>query len=216
MIPCGHGNSQRWASGMPVFTEVTFDEFYTHYQSTWQAVKSVDPLLQFGGPGGFASIVWAADILPDFFRFAEDHGCFPDFITTQDYPHQNVEDDIEFMNTSISQDFLPTTLSGDRHFTRNLCTRLCQLMRAVDREHTPIWLEECNSTIWQRDLSGDTCYKAAWLCHSIAGELRLCGSIRILASDGFHSRNAVPSTAFSTVDTGCSPSMESQRQDGRL
>lgn len=75
---------------------------------------------------------------------------------------------MEFMNTSISQDFLPTTLSGDRHFTRNLCTRLCQLMRAVDREHTPIWLEECNSTIWQRDLSGDTCYKAAWLCHSIA------------------------------------------------
>ncbi len=68
---------------VPVFTEVTFDEFYTHYQSTWQAVKSVDPLLQFGGPGGFASIVWAADILPDFFRFAEDHGCFPDFITTQ-------------------------------------------------------------------------------------------------------------------------------------
>lgn len=153
---------------VPVFTEVTFDEFYTHYQSTWQAVKSVDPLLQFGGPGGFASIVWAADILPDFFRFAEDHGCFPDFITTQDYPHQNVEDDMEFMNTFISQDFLPTTLSGDRHFTRNLCTRLCQLMRAVDREHTPIWLEECNSTIWQRDLSGDTCYKAAWLCHSIA------------------------------------------------
>lgn len=61
---------------VPVFTEVTFDEFYTHYQSTWQAVKSVDPLLQFGGPGGFASIVWAADILPDFFRFAKTTAAF--------------------------------------------------------------------------------------------------------------------------------------------
>lgn len=153
---------------VPVFTEVSREEYYDHYRNSWEAVKSVDPALLFGGPGGFASIAWDADILPDFFRFTEENGCFPDFITTQNYPHHNVETDTEFMHTSVSQDFLPTTLSGDRHFTRNLCGRLRQLLHAVGREQTPIWLEECNSTIWQRDLSGDTCYKAAWLCHSIA------------------------------------------------
>lgn len=153
---------------VPVFTDVSYEEYYEHYRNSWEAVKSVDPGLQFGGPGGFASIAWDADILPDFFRFTVENGCFPDFITTQNYPHHNVETDAEFMHTSVAQDFLPTTLSGDRHFTRNLCGRLCHLLRAIDREQTPIWLEECNSTIWQRDLSGDTCYKAAWLCHSIA------------------------------------------------
>lgn len=153
---------------VPVFTDVSYEEYYAHYRNSWEAVKSVDPGLQFGGPGGFASIAWDADILPDFFRFTVENGCFPDFITTQNYPHHNVETDTEFMHTSVAQDFLPTTLSGDRHFTRNLCGRLRQILRAIGRERTPIWLEECNSTIWQRDLSGDTCYKAAWLCHSIA------------------------------------------------
>lgn len=152
---------------VPVFTSITFEEFYQHYLTSYQAVKAVEPALQFGGPGGFASIVWDHSILLDFFQFAKRSDCFPDFITTQNYPHQNMESDTDFMNISVSQDFLPTTLSGDRHFTRHLLQRIHQVLEQAGEPALPIWMEEWNSTIWQRDLSSETCYKSAWLTKDI-------------------------------------------------
>lgn len=152
---------------VPTFTDVTFEEFHAHYLASYQAVKEADPALCFGGPGGFASIAWNADVFLDFLRFAKANNCFPDFITTQNYPHQGLEFDQEFMRISKSQDFLPAVRSGDRHFTRNLLKRIRHLLKAVDEPDCPIWMEEWNSTLWQRDLSGDTCYKAAWLCKNI-------------------------------------------------
>lgn len=153
---------------VPVFTSVTFEEFYQHYLTSYQAVKAVEPALQFGGPGGFASIVWDHSILSDFFQFAKCNQCFPDFITIQNYPHQNMESDTEFMKVSVSQDFLPATLSGDRHFTKHLLQRIQQVLEAVGEADRPIWMDEWNSTIWQRDLSSETCYKSAWLTKDIA------------------------------------------------
>ncbi len=152
---------------VPTFTDVTFEEFHAHYQASYQAVKGADPALQFGGPGGFASFAWNADVLLDFLRFTKANGCFPDFITTQNYPHQGLELDQEFMHISKSQDFLPAARSSDRHFTRNLLRRIRQLLKTVGEPDCPIWMEEWNSTLWQRDLSEDTCYKAAWLCKNI-------------------------------------------------
>ena len=152
---------------VPVFTEVTFEEFYAHYQASWRAVKESDPCLQFGGPGGFASIAWNADVFLKFLRFAKDNACFPDFITTLNYPHHGLEFDQDFLHISESQDFLPAARSSDRHFTRNLLKRIRSVLEAVGEPDCPIWMDEWNSTLWQRDLSGDTCYKAAWLCQCI-------------------------------------------------
>ncbi len=152
---------------VPVFTAITFEEFYQHYQVSWQAVKAVDAELQFGGPGGFASIAWDQSFLTDFFSFAKENACFPDFITIQNYPHQNMAFDRDFMDISVSQEFLPTTLSGDRHFTRNLLQQLQRVLTKTGMEPRPIWMEEWNSTIWQRDLSCDTCFKSAWMAKDI-------------------------------------------------
>ena len=152
---------------VPTFTVVTFEEFYAHYLASYQAVKEAAPALRFGGPGGFASIAWNSDIFLDFLRFAKENHCFPDFITTQNYPHQGLEMDREFMRISKSQDFLPAARSGDRHFARNLLKRIRHLLEAAGEPDCPIWMEEWNSTLWQRDLSGDTCFKAAWRCKNI-------------------------------------------------
>lgn len=152
---------------VPVFTSITFEEFYQHYFVTYRAVKAVDEALQFGGPGGFASIAWDHSILHNFFNFTKENQCFPDFITVQNYPHLNMQHDAEFMEVNVLQDFLPATLSGDRHFTKHLLQRIRQVLQQVGASERPIWMDEWNSTIWQRDLSSETCYKSAWLVKEI-------------------------------------------------
>lgn len=87
-------------------------EFYQHYQVSWQAVKAVDAELQFGGPGGFASIAWDQSFLTDFFSFAKENACFPDFITIQNYPHQNMAFDRDFMDISFRRSFFRQRSAG--------------------------------------------------------------------------------------------------------
>ena len=104
-------------------------------------------------------------------------GCPPDFLTSQCYPHESTVQDHEFLYFTANQQSTPSVLSEDEeftfHFLRNFRAAAAQCGLG-DRE---IILEEWTSTLWQRDLSGDTCYRAAWM---VKNALQCCNEAAIL------------------------------------
>ena len=87
----------------------------------------------------------------------------PDFITLQCYPHEQILQDIDFLYFTSNQVSAPSVLSKDRDFTRNFLDKIHRMLEQIGCGDVPVVVEEWNSTLWQRDLSSDTCYKAAWL-----------------------------------------------------
>lgn len=93
--------------------------------------------------------------------------CAPDFICIQAYPHLTVDEDVDFLPLTLSQSSSPAIISKDEHFTRTLLQDLKKRLTQYGLQEMPVWIEEWNSTLWQRDISGDTCYKAAWLVKNL-------------------------------------------------
>lgn len=142
---------------------LTQDSFLNIYRSTYESVKSVDTEIPFGGPGGMASSIWDSRYIHEFLEYALQYNCIPDFINTQCYPHRSIEQDAEFLNFTLSQESAPMVLSGDEHYTKAMLCDFQTLLESYHLAHLKIWIEEWNSTLWQRDLSNDTCYKSSWL-----------------------------------------------------
>lgn len=137
------------------------------YHTTYDSVKSVDRRFQFGGPGGIASSILDGHSIHEFFEYVIKHECPPDFICTQVYPHHSIEQDSEFMHLTISQRSAPAILSGNERYTQSILADYRKLLQQFGLSHLGIWIEEWNSTLWQRDLSNDTCYKSAWLAKNL-------------------------------------------------
>jgi len=146
---------------------MTIDEYFDLYRATWRAVKETDKNFLFGGPGGFANLVWEPNGYPKFLTFATEQGCMPDFFAVQYYPHRAAGRDPAFMDFTTSQQSVPTVLSGDESFMLTVRKKLEKLFTEYGVQERELWFEECNSTLWQRDLSSDTCYKAVWLVKNL-------------------------------------------------
>ena len=146
---------------------LSLDDYLTLYRTTYESVKEIDSNLQFGGPGGMASSIWDSHTIHDFLKFTKENECVPDFICTQCYPHRAIEQDSKFMYFSVSQSSAPSVLSDDEHYTRTVLRDYHKLLNEYGLSKLKIWIEEWNSTLWQRDLSSDTCYKAAWLAKNL-------------------------------------------------
>src|SRR5699024_8985866 len=137
------------------------------YQATYEAVKSVDRHLQFGGPGIFLNMLDEAQGMPAFLDFVLQNQSVPDFFTVESWPYHNILHDRAFMDFSFSQQSAPTVLSSDPDFLSHMLDSFQTLLAQYELAHLPVWLEEWNATLWQRDLSNDTCYKAAYLMKNI-------------------------------------------------
>lgn len=145
---------------------LTAEEFAQLYCVTWRVVKSVDARLKFGGPGCFAEQVAQPDGLPAFLEMAQEQACPPDFLTVQSYPHLHVSDPL-FMDFTISQRSAPAVLSDDPSFMLHTLETTEQAADSFGLHGREIFFAECNSTLWQRDLSSETCYKAVWLAKNM-------------------------------------------------
>lgn len=103
-----------------------------------------------------------------FLEFAKANRCIPDFIGIQCYPHLSIADDEEFFLYALTQESSPSILSADEHYTRTILKECKELLKKYGLQELSVWIEEWNSTLWQRDISGDTCYKAAWLVKNLS------------------------------------------------
>ncbi|MDO4269469.1 MAG: helix-turn-helix domain-containing protein [Eubacteriales bacterium] len=140
-----------------------YEDYCEMFEVTYRTLKALDPRLRLGGPGGFTSVTLAPDGARRFLTDMQARGCPPDFLTAQCYPHENIVQDSEFMDFTASQVSTPSVLSKDEDFIAHFLRDFHALADELGLGGRELVLEECNSTLWQRDLSGDTCYKAAWL-----------------------------------------------------
>lgn len=142
-------------------------EFAELYLASYRTVKEFDPLLSFGGAGYFSDLIENDEIgAPWFLRFAVSNGCPPNFHSMQYYPCIQTDDQL-FLDYTINQSSAPALLSTDPDYLTDRLDRLAELFRRFHLEDRELFLEECNSTLWQRDLSADTCYKAVWMAHNL-------------------------------------------------
>ena len=137
------------------------------FEVTYQTIKMIDPELKLGGAGCFPGIALAPDGLRRFLLDVKELGCPTDFITVQCYPHEDFSQDSDFFYFTSKQTSMPSVLSKDKNFTLHFLQRLNRIRQEIGFADCPVVVEEWNSTLWQRDLSGDTCYKAAWLIKNV-------------------------------------------------
>ena len=166
----GLTNVRKWrfAAFSMNFIKVTWDmisheEYCELFETTYRTLKMIDPMLKLGGGGCFPDIALDEDGLLRFLRDMKRRSCPPDFITLQCYPHEHIVQDTEFLQFTSSQMSNPSVLSKDTDFTMHFLQKFYRLQQKIGYEGCPVVVEEWNSTLWQRDLSSDTCYKAAWL-----------------------------------------------------
>ena len=144
------------------------EDYEELYEMTYRTVKEIDPELQFGGAGYFPDLTQDREIgVPWFLEFTAARGCQPDFHSMQWYPCIRTDDSL-FMEYTLNQHSAPALLSTDPDHLCKKLDELENLFREYHVEGREIFLEECNSTLWQRDLSSDTCYKAVWLAKNMA------------------------------------------------
>lgn len=142
---------------------ITYEEYCEMFEITYRTLKMIDPELRLGGGSCFPSIARDKDGLPRFLQDMKQRGCPLDFITLQCYPHEHIVQDMEFLYFTSNQMSIPSILSKDKEFTRHFLQEFHDIQQKIGYSNCPVVVEEWNSTLWQRDLSSDTCYKAAWL-----------------------------------------------------
>lgn len=144
-------------------TPLDEQDYLTMYCDTWHVLKELHSDLQFGGPGCFIGAMLDENSGKGILRKLTEAGCPPDFLSAVCYPHENIIEDSEFLHFTIRQSASPSILSKDEDFMLHSLQQMHYMMDELELSDREIVIEECNSTLWQRDLSGDTCYKAAWL-----------------------------------------------------
>lgn len=138
-------------------------DYQNLYLATYKAIKEINSDFIFGGPGCFSELIMDKKYIDKFLSFIEENKCKPDFISMQIYPHQHMTQDPLFMDFTISQISSPALISQNDSFMSNVLDKLAEILNDNNLNNLDIIVEECNSTIWQRDLSSDTCYKAVWI-----------------------------------------------------
>ena len=154
--------------------KISHEEYCEMFAATYTALKTIDPELSLGGGGCFPSIALEKDGLGQFLTDMKACGCLPDFISLQCYPHEKIVQDSDFVYFTSNQMSIPSILSKDGDFMLHFLQHFNRIKEKLGLSACPVIIEEWNSTLWQRDLSSDSCYKAAWL---VKNALQNCNQV---------------------------------------
>lgn len=174
----------------------SYQDYRDLYVTTYRVVKGLDAQLKFGGFGGFVDITLSEDPGQRFLHDMQQCGCMPDFFTAQCYPHENILSDREFLHFTASQESTPSVLSRDTDFTEHFLQQLKDMLVHQGMSSAEIVLEEWRPTLWQRDLSCDTCYTAAWFVKNVFACSRLAGMMGYWLLTDFLEEWQVPGGVF--------------------
>lgn len=147
------------------YKRMSFEEYMYLYTETCRAVKQVDPSLQFGGMNldiGMLQEEGQPDI-EEYLSALRKAGFLPDFYSFQCFHNVYDSDWFNTLEAVSYHESEPATLSEDADYLSNRMGRLRRIIRSFDPRNKSIILDTWNSTIWQRDLRNDTCFKSAFL-----------------------------------------------------
>ncbi len=146
-----------------VNNRVSEEDYFRYFASIYKMVKSRVPDIRIGGPG--FTIEFQEETLEAFLKKWLAAGCTPDFINLYVFPYNmDMESLKEGRNVaSADPDYLANTLNALNH--------VMQRLGLSDLEtHVTIW----NSTMSNRNVLNDGCFKAAYIMNSLLGSWDKC------------------------------------------
>lgn len=152
----------------------TVEQYEAFYLATYRAIRRVIPGAYIPGFGLDTGIVTLPgnDTLPRLLRFCRENGCLPDELSFQSFGCDYSGADLSKAEKELvdhRQDQLrePVPVSYDPNLLRHQLTAIKQTLEQNGWSGIPLSLSVMSSTIWQRDLGSDTCFKAAWIVKNI-------------------------------------------------
>lgn len=138
----------------------TREEYAEVYAASFQAIREVLPRAMIVGPG-CATGDWDW-----FFAFCREKGCMPDILSLRSFATADQQEDSQ-INLVGSNESFPFAVSKDEDILAHSIEALRKKLEAEGLGCKPLVVEEWSSTVWQRDLCNDTCYKSAYLFKNI-------------------------------------------------
>lgn len=156
----------RTGEGLNIYyRRMKFEDFLLLYRETRQALRDVDPHLQFGFSNLDVGMLQVDDQhgIDSFMKYFVKNGCMPDFYSFQCFHNDYTNDYQSMLRAAGSHGAQPAALSDDENYLSNNIRAIRREIRKYDDRNCPIILDTWNASIWQRDLRSDTCFKSAFL-----------------------------------------------------
>ncbi len=158
-------------------------EYLACYERTYRSVRKFIPDAAFYGFGvdtGFLSAD-GTEVLEQLLAYCLKKDCMPDVLSFQcfgcDYSKVSrgqAEGNISVNESGMADE--PAPASSDPDVLKHEIALCKKVLSKFGCQDYPIYVTEWNSTIWQNDLSNDTCFKAAFImknmlenCDGISG-----------------------------------------------
>ncbi|WP_211748673.1 helix-turn-helix domain-containing protein [Paenibacillus sp. Marseille-Q4541] len=149
---------------IPIFWPDTFEDYGEIYKQTYQAVKASCPKFHMGGPDLFSETLYQEPWLDQYLDFCITNDCIPDFISFHSYPVRVIEQPL------VDKPITWVHLSNDNYLNETIHL-LKDKLKAKLSKLPDIHVTEWNSTPFHRDLTNDTCYKAAYIVKNVLENL---------------------------------------------
>lgn len=150
----------------------TMEEYAEFFCNNYRLIKQFDEEIAVGGPGHDLDLLVSSrrGELDKFLSICKKNHCVPDFICFQ-YFHSRYNDAEKTERVTIDRfethQNMPVQLDENPNSMQLRLNELEQALRENDISDVPLVLQAWNATLWQHDLTSDTCYKAAFLAKNI-------------------------------------------------
>lgn len=140
------------------------EDYLTFYENTYHVVKKISSGLRLGGPAILTNHDYGMQYLERYLSYGRSKACSPDFISIHCYP-----DILQSQPLAVQVEHPPikSVISENENFLRSSLTVVKEALAPYGYQREQLHITEWNSTTWHRDLTNDTCYKAAYLVKNL-------------------------------------------------
>ena len=139
------------------------EDYFKYFSSIYRMLKTRIPDMSIGGPG--FTVDFSEDRLESFLKKWIAYGAEPDFINMYVFPYVR---DFDSLHQGRN------TASSDRNYLANALTALEHVLQRTGlsglETHVTIW----NSTLSNRNMLNDSCFKSAYIMNSMLGSWDKC------------------------------------------
>lgn len=137
------------------------EQFFEVFESLYHVIKAVSPKTKVGGGG--IGIQYGNGNLTKLVKEWSDRKYHPDFLSLYCYPYvRGDEDGVAYAK-----------LSADREFLKNQLLMARQVIQMSELRNVEVHVSEWSSTISNRNILNDSCYKGAYIMKNILSSLGL-------------------------------------------
>ena len=145
-------------------------DFFEAFRFFYNAIKTRVPEAECGGIGSI--IDFDREFLGNFWTKCREAEIKPDFLSFFLFPYDNSEFGAANDKNRI--------LSGDRDFDAKQVTDIRDLIRLNGLSDTKLYISEWNNSISNRNYANDSCFRAAYIVHTLAAVASEVDSISIM------------------------------------